>query len=75
MMRHFLGAFRGLALAAAVWTATAGTALAQTVADDVLVIATWGGFYQKAQTQVLAEPFSLQSGRPVSVVTYTGQPN
>ena len=75
MMRHFLGAFRGLALATAVWTATAGTALAQTVADDVLVIATWGGFYQKAQTQVLAEPFSLQSGRPVSVVTYTGQPN
>lgn len=61
-------------MAAAICAAATVEAGAQT-ANSGLTIATWGGFYQTAQTQVLAEPFALQTGRTVDVVTYTGHPN
>jgi len=75
-MRHNLRSLQGLGLALAM-TISAGllqTSSAQSSGGD-LTIATWGGFYQKAQTQVLAEPFGFQSGRTIDVVTYTGHPN
>ena len=78
-MRQTIRAFQGLASAAlfgmgAVLLGFASVAQAQT-GDAELTIATWGGFYQKAQTQVLAEPFGFQTGKSVDVVTYTGHPN
>lgn len=73
-MRQCLRVLKDLACAALIGTGFSQPALAQTRTAD-LTIASWGGFYQKAQTQVLAEPFGLQSGQTVSVVTYTGNPN
>lgn len=75
-MRHFLRSLPsyGLALAIALGAGQAQTSAAQSSGGD-LTIATWGGFYQKAQTRVLAEPFAFQSAKTIDVVTYSGQAN
>ena len=78
-MRQFMRAYQGFACAALIGTGVilmnfVPFAAAQTGSAE-LTIATWGGFYQKAQTQVLAEPFGFQTGKAVDVVTYTGHPN
>ena len=73
-MRQYLRALKDLACAALIGMGFSPAAVAQTQPVD-LTIASWGGFYQKAQTQVLAQPFGFQSGHKVNVVTYTGHPN
>lgn len=73
-MRQCLRVLKDLACAALIGTGFTQSASAQTEAAG-LTIASWGGFYQKAQTQVLAQPFGFQSGQTVNVVTYTGHPN
>lgn len=77
LLRLWQGLGAGLALL--IGGGLAAPVLAQTPkgqgAGADLTIATWGGFYQRAQTQVLAEPFGFQSGKSVAVVTFTGQPD
>lgn len=75
-MRHLLRSLPGfgLALAIALSAGQSQTSAAQSSGGD-LTIATWGGFYQKAQTRVLAEPFAFQSAKTIDMVTYSGEPN
>ena len=75
-MRHLCRSLPGfgLALTVTLLTGLAHRSAAQTSEAD-LTIATWGGFYQKAQTRVLAEPFAFQSAKTIDMVTYSGQPD
>lgn len=41
-------------------------------ADDKLVIATWGGAYERVQREVLFEPFEAETGVAVETVSYNG---
>jgi putative spermidine/putrescine transport system substrate-binding protein len=40
--------------------------------DDALVIATWGGAYERVQRKVLFEPFTAETGIEVQTIAYNG---
>jgi len=59
------------ALAVAALTGTASSFCASAAASD-LTIASWGGSYQKAQSQALFEPAAKALGIQIKQVTYSG---
>ncbi|WP_376693001.1 ABC transporter substrate-binding protein [Wenzhouxiangella sp. EGI_FJ10409] len=48
------------------------TAAPVAAGEEPLVIATWGGAYERVQREVLFEPFEAETGIPVETVPYNG---
>ena len=56
----------------AIALAALSSATAAGAEQQVLTIATWGGAYERVQTQVLFEPFQAQTGIAIETIPYNG---